>query len=46
MSHATGAVNIFRIDETKPSLNRDEILKSAPASEEDKFKVPRILDEE
>ena len=46
MSHATGAVNIFRIDETKPSLKRDEILKSAPASEEDKFKVPRILDEE
>ena len=46
MSHATGAVNIFRIDETKPSLKREEILKSAPASEDDKFKVPRILDEE
>ena len=46
MSHATGSVNIFRIDETKPSLNREEVLKAAPASEEDKFRVPRILDEE
>jgi aspartyl-tRNA(Asn)/glutamyl-tRNA(Gln) amidotransferase subunit C len=46
MSHATGLVNIFRKDENKPSLERDEVLRSAPAAEDNRFKVPRILDEE
>jgi aspartyl-tRNA(Asn)/glutamyl-tRNA(Gln) amidotransferase subunit C len=46
MSHATGLVNIFREDVTKESLKREEILRSAPASEDDRFRVPRILDEE
>ena len=46
MSHATGLVNIFRVDVTKESLSRDEILRSAPATEDDRFRVPRILDEE
>lgn len=46
MSHATGLVNVFREDVTKESLNRDEILRSAPAAEDDRFRVPRILDEE
>jgi aspartyl-tRNA(Asn)/glutamyl-tRNA(Gln) amidotransferase subunit C len=46
MSHATGLVNVFREDVTKESLSRDEILRSAPATEDDLFRVPRILDEE
>jgi aspartyl-tRNA(Asn)/glutamyl-tRNA(Gln) amidotransferase subunit C len=46
MSHATGSVNITRPDEKKPSLNREDILKTAPASEDERFRVPRILDEE
>ncbi len=46
MSHATGLVNVFREDVTKESLKRDEILRSAPATEDDRFRVPRILDEE
>lgn len=46
MSHATGLVNVFREDVTKESLRRDEILRSAPATEDDRFRVPRILDEE
>lgn len=46
MSHATGLVNIFREDVTKESLSRNEILRSAPATEDDRFRVPRILDEE
>jgi len=46
MSHATGLVNVFREDVTKESLSRDEILRSAPAAEDDRFRVPRILDEE
>ena len=46
MSHATGLVNVFREDVTKESLSRVEILRSAPATEDDRFRVPRILDEE
>ena len=46
MSHATGLVNVFREDVTKESLSRNEILRSAPATEDDRFRVPRILDEE
>jgi aspartyl-tRNA(Asn)/glutamyl-tRNA(Gln) amidotransferase subunit C len=46
MSHATGLVNVFREDVIKESLSRDEILRSAPATEDDRFRVPRILDEE
>ena len=46
MSHATGLVNVFREDVTKESLSREEILRSAPATEDDRFRVPRILDEE
>ncbi len=46
MSHATGLVNVFREDVKKESLSRDEILRSAPATEDDRFRVPRILDEE
>ena len=46
MSHATGLENVFREDVTKESLSRDEILRSAPATEDDRFRVPRILDEE
>ena len=46
MSHATGLVNVFREDVTKESLSKDEILRSAPATEDDRFRVPRILDEE
>ena len=46
MSHATGLVNVFREDVTQESLSRDEILRSAPATEVDRFRVPRILDEE
>ncbi len=46
MSHATGLVNIFREDKVETSLDREEILKSAPATEDFRFRVPRILDEE
>lgn len=45
---STGAerVNIFRPDVTRPSLDRDEVLSQAPAAEDGRFRVPRILDEE
>lgn len=45
-SHAVPVVNVLRPDEVRPSLPRDDVLAAAPASEQDRFQVPRILDEE
>jgi aspartyl-tRNA(Asn)/glutamyl-tRNA(Gln) amidotransferase subunit C len=38
--------NVYRADEVRPSLPRDEVLNEAPAVEDNKFRVPRILAEE
>ena len=46
MSHPIPRVNVFRDDVVKPSLTRQEALAAAPATEDDRFRVPRILDEE
>lgn len=45
-SHALGLTNVFRSDEVTPGLTPDEALAMAPVSEEGRFRVPRILDEE
>jgi aspartyl-tRNA(Asn)/glutamyl-tRNA(Gln) amidotransferase subunit C len=45
-SHAVPLTNVFRPDEVRPSLPRDAVLAAAPAAEDDRFRVPRILDEE
>ena len=45
-SHALPLTNVFRDDVLRPSLPRDEVLAGAPASELDRFRVPRILGEE
>jgi aspartyl-tRNA(Asn)/glutamyl-tRNA(Gln) amidotransferase subunit C len=45
-SSAVQRVNIFRPDIVRPSLDRDEVLGQAPAAEDGRFRVPRILDEE
>jgi aspartyl-tRNA(Asn)/glutamyl-tRNA(Gln) amidotransferase subunit C len=37
---------VFRADEIRPSLDRAEVLAQAPAAEDGRFRVPRILDEE
>ena len=37
---------LFRPDVLRPSVDRDEVLAMAPASEGGRFRVPRILDEE
>jgi aspartyl-tRNA(Asn)/glutamyl-tRNA(Gln) amidotransferase subunit C len=44
-SHPLPMTNAFRADETRPSLDRDEVLEQAPAREGDYFRVPRILGE-
>lgn len=46
MSHAVAMTNVFRPDEVRPSLPRGAVLAGAPAVEDDKFRVPRILAEE
>jgi aspartyl-tRNA(Asn)/glutamyl-tRNA(Gln) amidotransferase subunit C len=45
-SHPLPLENVFRDDLARPGLDRAEIFASAPAHEDDRFKVPRILDEE
>jgi aspartyl-tRNA(Asn)/glutamyl-tRNA(Gln) amidotransferase subunit C len=45
-SHAVELTNVFRPDEVRSGLSRDEALAAAPASEQDRFRVPRILGEE
>ncbi|MDA1358823.1 Asp-tRNA(Asn)/Glu-tRNA(Gln) amidotransferase subunit GatC [Glycomyces luteolus] len=45
-SHAVPLVNVFREDQPQPSLPRDAVLAGAPDTAEDRFRVPRILDEE
>ena len=45
-SHALPLTNVFREDELRPSLSREQILAGAPAAEQMRFRVPRILEEE
>jgi aspartyl-tRNA(Asn)/glutamyl-tRNA(Gln) amidotransferase subunit C len=43
-AHPLPLRNVLRADEVRPSLDRDEVLASAPAAEDGRFRVPRILD--
>lgn len=43
-AHPLPLVNVLRVDEVRPSLDRAEVLAQAPVVEEDRFRVPRILD--
>jgi aspartyl-tRNA(Asn)/glutamyl-tRNA(Gln) amidotransferase subunit C len=45
-SHAVPMTNVYRDDEVVPSLPRDDVLAAAPAVEDYKFRVPRILAED
>jgi aspartyl-tRNA(Asn)/glutamyl-tRNA(Gln) amidotransferase subunit C len=45
-SHAVPLTNVFRADVVTPCLDRDEVLAAAPAAEDGRFRVPRILSEE
>jgi aspartyl-tRNA(Asn)/glutamyl-tRNA(Gln) amidotransferase subunit C len=42
-SHAVPLVNVFRPDAVRPSLSAEAVLAGAPASEQQRFAVPRIL---
>jgi aspartyl-tRNA(Asn)/glutamyl-tRNA(Gln) amidotransferase subunit C len=49
-SHALPMTNVFRADVPRPPyapvLDRAEVLAQAPAAEDDRFRVPRILGED
>jgi aspartyl-tRNA(Asn)/glutamyl-tRNA(Gln) amidotransferase subunit C len=45
-THAVPLENVARPDVVTPSLDRDVVLAGAPAAEDGRFRVPRILDEE
>jgi aspartyl-tRNA(Asn)/glutamyl-tRNA(Gln) amidotransferase subunit C len=45
-THATGLTNVFRADEPVECLTPQQALAAAPAVEQQRFKVPRILGED
>lgn len=45
-SHALDLTNVFRPDVVQPSLTVEAVLAAAPATEDGRFRVPRILGEE
>lgn len=44
-AHPLPLENVLRADEVRPSLDREEVLAQAPAAEDGRFRVPRILGE-
>ena len=45
-THAVPLTNVLRPDVVTPCLPRDVVLAGAPAAEDGRFRVPRILGEE
>jgi aspartyl-tRNA(Asn)/glutamyl-tRNA(Gln) amidotransferase subunit C len=44
-AHPLPIENVLRDDVPAPSVDRDEVLAQAPATEDGRFRVPRILGE-
>jgi aspartyl-tRNA(Asn)/glutamyl-tRNA(Gln) amidotransferase subunit C len=44
-AHPFPLSNVLRDDVVRPSVDRDEVLAMAPAAEDGRFRVPRILGE-
>jgi aspartyl-tRNA(Asn)/glutamyl-tRNA(Gln) amidotransferase subunit C len=44
-AHPVPLQNVLRRDEIRPSVDREEVLAQAPAAEDRRFRVPRILGE-
>ena len=36
--------NVFRVDEIRPGLKREDALKSAPAHDDEFFRVPPVIE--
>lgn len=41
--HISDAINVFREDEVKGSVSRDEALSNSPANDPVFFKVPKVI---
>lgn len=46
MSHPLPLTNVTRPDDVRPSLSAEQALSGAPETEQSRFRVPRILDED
>jgi aspartyl-tRNA(Asn)/glutamyl-tRNA(Gln) amidotransferase subunit C len=46
MTHAAALTNVFREDVVIPPIGADAALDQAPAAEQGRFRVPRILAED
>ena len=46
MTHAVPVINVFRDDAEEPCLTPEQALAGAPAAEQSRFRVPRILAED
>lgn len=45
-SHPLPITNVLRADVERPCLTAEQALSGAPATEQQRFRVPRILEEE
>jgi len=43
MAHSTTSQNVFRLDEARPGLERETVLKNAPLNDGQQFLVPKIV---
>jgi aspartyl-tRNA(Asn)/glutamyl-tRNA(Gln) amidotransferase subunit C len=44
MISAAASGNVFRADEVRPSLKREDALASAPSHDEELFRVPPVIE--
>lgn len=44
MDHVLDLENVFRKDEIKPSVNRDQVLDQAPKQQDGFFMVPPVIE--
>ena len=45
LSHVIELKNVFREDNVKPGLSREEALLNAPAKTEEFFRVPKVIED-
>ena len=38
-----GEYNVFRKDEVKQSISKDELLKNAPSQDDGMFRIPKVI---
>lgn len=43
LAHVIELSNVFREDEIRPCVSREEALKNAPAKTDEFFKVPKVI---